>query len=242
MRKIYLTESQFNYILKQQMINEGVMKNLFMKLFGETSSSHDLALQLIAMIGAGIMTASMAVDMVNANRGTMINNEVATEVVEEIAEKAPVQEWLEVCNDAIVTVYNAKKEQCNADVQHTASMFRLNLKNPGAHRIVALERTFMQELGLKFGDVIKIEGTHRGAQDGVYQVQDVMNKRFKGMHKVDVLVPNEITTGGTYRSKDGKIDERAKIYVLNDKADSQKYLQLMAPQAKKVKNNKVVNK
>jgi hypothetical protein len=82
-----------------------------------------------------------------------------------------------------------------------------------------MERTFMKELGLKYGDVVKIEGTNKW--DGVWQIQDTMNKRFAGQHKIDILVPNDI--------KYGKWDN-VKIYVLKDKSLSDKYRFHMASQ------------
>ena len=54
-----------------------------------------------------------------------------------------------------------------------------------------------------------------------------MNKRFAGQHKVDVLVPDSITHGGTWP------EQYATIYVLNDKNNTQQYLDLMAPEHKK---------
>ena len=51
----------------------------------------------------------------------------------------------------------------------------------------------MKEFGLKYGDVVKIEGTDKW--DGVWQIQDTMNKRFAGQHKIDILVPNNIKLG-----------------------------------------------
>ena len=102
-------------------------------------------------------------------------------------------EWKLLCNDTEVTVYHAKESQCNADVQHTASMFKLDLTNPESHKIVAMERTMMKEYGLRYGDLVKIEGT--GQRDGVYQIQDTMNKRFKGKHKIDILINNDSSLG-----------------------------------------------
>lgn len=221
MRKIYLTEAQLNYILKEEMINEGVLRNLYDKFFGRCKNSDELIHRILNLIAAGVISFSLAVSMIVSHYG-----KESAEIVTELAEKAPVEEWREICNDAVITVYNAKASQCNADYKHTASMFSLNLNDVASHRIVALERTFMKQYGLKFGDVIKIVGTYNGLQDGIYQIQDVMNKRFAGQHKVDVLVPNEITYGGTL---DGQY---AKIYVLNDKDTTQKYLDLMAPQDK----------
>jgi hypothetical protein len=56
-----------------------------------------------------------------------------------------------------------------------------------------MERTMMKEYGLKYGDIVKIEGTEKW--DGLWQIQDTMNKRFAGQHKIDILVPNNIRLG-----------------------------------------------
>ena len=226
MKKIYLTEAQFNYIVKQQMLNEGVLRNLYQRLFGGCQSTDDIIKRVMALIASGMITFSIAVDLIKNERGVVLNDEQVTEIVDTIAEQAPAEEWKEICNDAIVTVYNANAKQCNADYGRTASMFKLNLDSVGEHRIVAMERTFMAQYGLEYGDVIKIEGTHKGLQDGVYQIQDTMNKRFAGQHKIDVLVPDSITTGGTWPGMP------AKIYVLNDRNNADNYLALMKPQMK----------
>lgn len=134
------------------------------------------------------------------------------------------EDWQEIANDVVVTVYNAVPEQCNADVSHTASMFTLNLNNPETHKIIAMERTMMAEFGLKYGDLVKIEGTHKGIQDGVYQIQDTMNKKFAGQHKIDVLVGNDVHYGGTLKNNP------AKVYVLKDKAKGDNYRIDMAPE------------
>ena len=101
-------------------------------------------------------------------------------------------------------------------------MFRLNLNDVLSHRIIAMERTFMKELGLAYGDVVKIEGT--GKWDGVWQIQDTMNKRFAGQHKIDILVPNNIKLGQW---------NNIKLYVLKDKSLTSNYRSQMAPQIKK---------
>jgi uncharacterized cupin superfamily protein len=101
--------------------------------------------------------------------------------------------WKIVSDDVIATVYNAVPQQCNNDVVHTASMFKLNLGDVLSQRVIAMERTFMAELGLKYGDVVYVDGT--GKWDGPWQIQDTMNKRFAGMHKIDILVPRDIRTG-----------------------------------------------
>ena len=100
------------------------------------------------------------------------------------AEKAK-HDWKLISVDAIATVYNAHPSQCNSDCFTTASGFRLDSTNIDAHRIIAMERTYMAKLGLSYGDVVKLEGV--GEYDGVWQIQDTMNKRFKGQHKIDIL-------------------------------------------------------
>lgn len=101
--------------------------------------------------------------------------------------------WKEVSNDVLATVYNAVPKQCNGDPAHTASMFALDRTDVLSHRIIAMERTFMDKLGLVYGDVVYIEGTEKW--DGPWQIQDTMNKRFAGKHKIDILVPNNIKKG-----------------------------------------------
>lgn len=95
-------------------------------------------------------------------------------------------DWKLLCNDVEATVYHATPAQCNNDVKNTASMFQLNLNDPESHKIIAMERTMMKQYGLKFGDLVKVEGA--GQRDGIYQIQDVMNKRFVGKHKIDFLI------------------------------------------------------
>lgn len=235
-KKIYLTENQFDALMESQMLNESFSS-------------------ILEKVAAGILSVYVACAMVrgchsldDAHKEQMIqqiehvaqaNGAQQANPLDTVAAQAtPVQkpvvdgDWRRISNEAIVTVYNAKPEQCNADVQHTASMFRLNLDAPESHRIVALERTFMQKNDIKFGDLIMIKGTYKGRQDGVYQVQDLMNKRFAGMDKVDILVDNNTKYGGTAKN------EHAEIYVLNDKtADDSQYRVDMAPQMAKINVN-----
>lgn len=133
-----------------------------------------------------------------------------------------IDEWILIAENVEGTVYNAVPEQCDEDPLYTASMFRLNLDDVYSHRIIAMERTFMKNLNLKYGDVVKIEGT--GKWDGIWQIQDTMNSKFVGQKKIDFLVPEDI--------KLGKWDE-IKLYSLSDKSNTDIYKNNMAPQAKK---------
>lgn len=130
-------------------------------------------------------------------------------------------DWRLVSDEVEATVYNAVPEQCDKDCMHTASMFKLNLDDVYSHRIIAMERTFIKELGLEYGDVVKIEGTN--IWDGVWQIQDTMNKKFAGKKKIDILVPNNVKTGKW---------TNIKLYVLTNKENTYIYKYNMAPQAK----------
>lgn len=87
------------------------------------------------------------------------------------------------------TVYNAVPEQCNADVQHTAFMFKLDLSNPYKHRIIAVSRDLLK----KFPNGTKVRVSGTGKYDGIWTVRDKMNKRYT--KRIDFLVNKEIRYG-----------------------------------------------
>ena len=208
-KKIYLTEVQFNALMEQQILNES-FKSMLQK------------------VSLGAISVSMALSIISGLE--KISDAQKEKMESKVVNAAPEEEWKMIADDVVVTVYNAVPAQCNADVSHTASMFKLDLKNPEAHNIIAMERTMMSEFGLKYGDIVKIEGTYNGIQDGVYQIQDTMNKRFAGQHKVDILVSNNVKYGGTLKNSP------AKVYVLNDKSNEATYKMGMAPQYNETKN------
>ena len=140
-----------------------------------------------------------------------------------------MNDWKLADTKTIATVYNAVPAQCNGDFGNTASMFRLDLYNVLSHRIIAMERTFMKELGVKYGDIVYIEGT--GKWDGVWQIQDTMNKRFAGQHKIDILVPEDIKYGQW---------DNIKLYTLKDKTLTDSYKSNMASQVSKEESKKQV--
>lgn len=79
------------------------------------------------------------------------------------------------------TIYHAVEAQTNSDPGHTASMFKLDLTNPYKHRIIAVSRDLLKKFPM--GSWVKIEGTK---YDGIFQVQDKMNKRYK--KRIDILI------------------------------------------------------
>ena len=86
------------------------------------------------------------------------------------------------------TVYNAVVEQCNSDPGHTASMFELDLDNPYSHKIIAVSRDLLTKY--PFGSLVIIRGT---AYDGIYQVEDLLNKRYK--NRIDILINQNMPIG-----------------------------------------------
>lgn len=105
----------------------------------------------------------------------------------------PVPEWTPLCHDATATVYHAVPEQCNDDVRHTASMRTIDPAKAGSYRILAMERTMMAQYGVSYGDTVRIEGT--GSMDGLWRVDDTMNRRFAGQHRIDFLVDPSVKAG-----------------------------------------------
>lgn len=212
-RTVIITEQQLEEILAREFLEESIFQGQF-----------DIK-KLLKYVAKGYIAALAAITLIGVAKN--ISQQEKEEAIESVAKTAPADQWALAADDVIVTVYNAVKGQCNNDPAHTASMFRLNLQDVASHKIMAMERTFMKELGLKYGDVVKLEGTYKGLQDGIYQIQDTMNKRFAGKHKVDILVPNNVKFGGTAKGT------TAKIYTLKDPDDTAVFKADMAPEFSK---------
>lgn len=212
-KTIIITEQQLEELIARQFLEESFFQGQL-----------DIK-KLLKFVAKGYITALAAITLIGVAKN--ISQQEKEEAMESAAEAAPADQWELAADDVIVTVYNAVAGQCNNDPSHTASMFRLNMKDVASHKIMAMERTFMKELGLKYGDVVKLEGTYRGLQDGVYQIQDTMNKRFAGKHKVDILVPSNIKFGGTAKGT------TAKIYTLKNPDDTAVFKADMAPEFSK---------
>lgn len=220
--KVILTESQIKTLVENQILMESMFKNV--------RNFSDLLKLVKNLAFKGVLTASLITNIclyyqLNDAQKEQIQA-VAGETTEVVDDTNSNEEdnspWQLACGGAIATVYNAVAGQCNPDYGRTASMFRLNLKNPESHRIIAIERTMMDKYGLQMGDVVYLEGV--GEYDGVWQVQDKMNKRFAGMDKIDLLVNGD--------TKTGKWDN-VKIYTLKDKSLTSQYKSELAPQLSK---------
>ncbi len=91
------------------------------------------------------------------------------------------------------TIYHAVEAQTNSDPSHTASMYKLDLSNPYRHRIIAVSRDLLKQF--PYGTSVKIEGT---GYDGVYQVQDTMNRRYK--NRIDILINVDMGSLGKWEN------------------------------------------
>lgn len=215
--KIIITESQLKDIIQEETAAYNVaqqlssvsdpnviLKTLFTVLQNGVIGFSSVPAILSAILGGDQESAEEKHGIFQALRralGLNTTNNMENQETQQQSQEQPQEgtwqnnlgTWKTVANDAIATVYNAVPKQCNNDVIHTASMFKLNLRNVLSQKVVAMERTFMKELGVKYGDVVWVSGT--GKWDGAWQIQDTMNKRFAGMHKIDLLVPSNIKTG-----------------------------------------------
>ena len=218
MKKIYVTEQQLARLLlteSSQVLCEIFNKNMDMKTIKKIVKK--LLVKGVA-VGAIVMAIVQAYKMGYENAVSMVSA-VEKEIREQPKE---VERWQLLADDVVATVYNAEPKQCNNDISHTASMFRLNLSDVLSHRIIAMERTMMAKFGLKYGDVVKIEGT--GKWDGEWQIQDTMNKRFEGQNKIDILLPKSAGLGKW---------DNVKIYKLNNPEEAIEIKNDMAPQLSK---------
>lgn len=218
MKQVILTESQFHTLIESQVIIESIFEASSVREFKQEARKLIRRLLLTGMSVAAII--SMINNYCEENHIPDETKEEVLSAVNDMPEETnPMADWKLVDSKTIATVYNAVPAQCNGDFGHTASMFRLNLNDVLSQRVIAMERTYMQKLGLKYGDVVYIEGTN--GYDGVWQIQDTMNKRFAGQHKIDILVPNNIKYGSW---------DNVNLYILKDKSLTDSYRSEMAPQ------------
>lgn len=90
-----------------------------------------------------------------------------------------------------LTGYHPTVEQCDSTPDITADGTKFDIDIAGDYKYVALSRDLLTHFkhrgaDIKFGDYIFIKGTPDGAQDGIYQVRDTMNKRHTQW--IDILL------------------------------------------------------
>jgi 3D (Asp-Asp-Asp) domain-containing protein len=88
----------------------------------------------------------------------------------------------DLCKYVTVTTYTASVRETDSTPLITASGFILDSLNPAKHRIIAVSRDIKKHW--KFGTKVKI--LNAGIYNGIYYIQDVMNKRYKS--RIDILI------------------------------------------------------
>jgi 3D (Asp-Asp-Asp) domain-containing protein len=87
------------------------------------------------------------------------------------------------------TIYHANPEQTNEDYLTTASMKTIeDPDNP--ERWIAVSRD-LESMGFTMGSEVIVTGA--GDMDGVWTIEDRMNKRWR--NRIDFLVPKKIKAG-----------------------------------------------
>ena len=100
------------------------------------------------------------------------------------------------------TIYHAVPEQTDNTPHITASGKHIDMEDPQSHRWIAVSRD-LEDLGFTFG--VKVCVTGAGQLDGIWIVQDRMNRKWK--NRIDFLV-NEDLKGGKW--------EDVRIEIIDD--------------------------
>ena len=87
--------------------------------------------------------------------------------------------------DVTVTMYNPARSQTDSTPNQTADGTIINPKRASEYRYVALSRDLIARWGgpFNYGDYVMLKGTE--GYDGIYQVRDTMNSRWK--NRIDFL-------------------------------------------------------
>jgi len=85
--------------------------------------------------------------------------------------------------------YHPVEKETDSTPNITADGTVIDIKNAGSHRYIAISRDFLKSGIFKYGDYVFIKGTMNN-KDGIYQIRDTMNKRYKN-HADLLLSPGE---------------------------------------------------
>ena len=96
------------------------------------------------------------------------------------------------------SVYHPEPNQTDSTPFITADGSRINKRNPGKHRWLAVSRNLHSRWGgeIEFGDSLWVTGIS-DELDGLYIVRDVMNRRFR--NQVDILVGRQDRVMGYWK-------------------------------------------
>ena len=84
-----------------------------------------------------------------------------------------------------VTMYQPVRYQTDSTPNILADGTRIRVHKASDYKFIAVSRNLLKRFGgwLEYGDFVLLKGTQN--KDGVYQVRDIMNKRF--VNRIDIL-------------------------------------------------------
>ena len=89
-------------------------------------------------------------------------------------------------NVVTMTTYTIDVNQTDSNPLETASGYILSSVNPKRHKVIAISRDLKDRYG--FSDSVLV--SNADAYNGVYVVEDIMNRRFRD--RIDILInPND---------------------------------------------------
>jgi len=88
------------------------------------------------------------------------------------------------------TIYHATPSQTDSTPDRTATNFKINMDNPGSHRIIAVSRD-LEALGFTMNKTVVV--SNAGDMDGLWVIRDRMNKRWT--KRIDFLVDTSLKGG-----------------------------------------------
>ena len=129
-------------------------------------------------------------NIIGANKFINYYENKYTTIVEELEKEnlsltQALKEYTEVGIPVKVTMYQPVPDQTDSTPNILADGTRIRTQEASNYKYIAVSRNLLKRWGgfLDFGDWVLLRGTD--LKDGVYQVRDVMNKRF--VNRIDIL-------------------------------------------------------
>jgi 3D (Asp-Asp-Asp) domain-containing protein len=143
--------------------------------------NHAIIILLLGLATAGWFCTNILDDVLAENK--MLRNEVNIL-------KDSIVSLEEIYNvdgtDVVATIYHASSRQTDSTPHITADGTRIDTRNAGKYRYVAVSRNLLERWGgeLNYGDYVIVANTD-GKFNGVWQVKDTMNERYE--NRIDFL-------------------------------------------------------
>jgi 3D (Asp-Asp-Asp) domain-containing protein len=113
---------------------------------------------------------------------TIIGNHKVDNVLKVTSIEIDNKKIMDDTEEVTLTIYSPTEAQTNSSPNITASGFKINMNDPGSHKIIAVSR----DLKLKWKFKQKVIISNAGKYDGIYIIEDLMNKRYT--NRIDILV------------------------------------------------------